>query len=74
MSKARTLVAPPPKVINDTNLSRAWARLLPFAGSGRQMANRDLEPRFAGEFLQFNPPEPYPSPVGATTVDRDQQA
>lgn len=28
MSKARTLVAPPPLVINDTNLSRAWARLL----------------------------------------------
>ena len=28
MSKARTLVAPPPMVIDDTNLSRAWARLL----------------------------------------------
>ena len=28
MSKARTLVAPSPVVIDDTNLSRAWARLL----------------------------------------------
>ena len=28
MSKARTLVTPPPTVIDDTNLSRAWARLL----------------------------------------------
>ena len=28
MSKARSLVAPPPMVIDDTNLSRAWARLL----------------------------------------------
>ncbi len=28
MSKPRTLVAPPPMVIDDTNLSRAWARLL----------------------------------------------
>ena len=28
MSKARTLVAPPPMVIDDTNLSRVWARLL----------------------------------------------
>ena len=28
MSKARTLVAPPPMVIEDINLSRAWARLL----------------------------------------------
>ncbi len=28
MSKARTLMAPPPLVIDDTNLSRAWARLL----------------------------------------------
>ena len=28
MSKAKTLVAPPPTVIDDTNLSRAWARLL----------------------------------------------
>ena len=28
MSKVRTRVAPPPLVIDDTNLSRAWARLL----------------------------------------------
>ena len=28
MSKARTPMAPPPLVIDDTNLSRAWARLL----------------------------------------------
>lgn len=28
MSKAKILVAPPPLVIDDTNLSRAWARLL----------------------------------------------
>ena len=28
MSKARSLVAPPPLLIDDTNLSRAWVRLL----------------------------------------------
>ncbi len=28
MSKAKSLVAPPPSLIDDTNLSRAWARLL----------------------------------------------
>ena len=28
MSKAKTLAAPPPTVIDETNLSRAWARLL----------------------------------------------
>ena len=28
MSKARTLMAPPPLLIDDTDLSRAWARLL----------------------------------------------
>src|ERR1041385_5527044 len=28
MSKAKMLLAPPPVVIDDTNLSRAWARLL----------------------------------------------
>ena len=28
MSKARALAAPPPLMIDDTNLSRAWARLL----------------------------------------------
>ena len=28
MSKARSLTAPPPVLIDDTNLSRAWARLL----------------------------------------------
>ena len=40
MSKARTLVAPPPMVINDTNLSRAWARLLlqVLDGAGTEVA------------------------------------
>ena len=28
MSKAKSLVTPPPFLIDDTNLSRAWARLL----------------------------------------------
>ena len=40
MSKARTLAAPPPMVIDDTNLSRAWARLLlqVLDGSGTEVA------------------------------------
>ena len=40
MSKARTLVAPPPLVIDDTNLSRAWARLLlqVLVGAGTEVA------------------------------------
>ena len=40
MSKARTLVAPPPTLIDDTNLSRAWARLLlqVFDGAGTEVA------------------------------------
>ena len=40
MSKAKILVAPPPLVIDDTNLSRAWARLLlqVLAGAGTEVA------------------------------------
>ena len=40
MSKARTLVAPPPTLIDDTNLSRAWARLLlqVLDGAGTEVA------------------------------------
>ena len=40
MSKAKALVAPPPLVIDDTNLSRAWARLLLQAreGAGTEIA------------------------------------
>ena len=40
MSKARTLAASPPLLIDDTNLSRAWARLLlqVLDGSGTEVA------------------------------------
>ena len=40
MSKARIRVAPPPTVIDDTNLSRAWARLLlqVLDGAGTEVA------------------------------------
>ena len=40
MSKAKTLVASPPIVIDDTNLSRAWARLLlqVLDGAGTEVA------------------------------------
>ncbi len=40
MSKARTLAASPPLVIDDTNLSRAWARLLlqVLDGAGTEVA------------------------------------
>ena len=40
MSKAKTMVAPPPMVIDDTNLSRAWARLLlrVLDGAGTEVA------------------------------------
>ena len=40
MSKAKMLVAPPPVVIDDTNLSRAWSRLLlqVLDGAGTEVA------------------------------------
>jgi len=40
MSKAKMLAAPPPMVIDDTNLSRAWARLLlqVLNGAGTEVA------------------------------------
>ena len=40
MSKGKALAAPPPLVIDDTNLSRAWARLLlqVFDNAGKEVA------------------------------------
>ena len=40
MSKAKMLAAPPPVVIDDTNLSRGWARLLlqVLDGAGTEVA------------------------------------
>jgi hypothetical protein len=57
MSKAKILAAPPPAVIDDTNLSRAWARLLlqVLDGAGTEVAPLILslsgfaENRAAGE-------------------------
>ena len=43
MSKAKMLAAPPPVVIDDTNLSRGWARLLLQVLDG-------LAPAASGEF------------------------
>src|SRR6516225_9306369 len=47
--------------------------LVPLAGSGRQVADRDLQSGFVGEFLQFPFPEAYPGAVTPSRVSRDQQ-
>src|SRR5205823_5220285 len=47
--------------------------LVPFAGAGGQVANRDLKTGFIGQFLQLGLPEPGSIAVAASTISRDQQ-
>src|SRR6266481_9554909 len=37
--------------------------LVPLAGAGRQVADRDVEAEFVGQLLQFAFPQPYPRAV-----------
>ncbi len=46
--------------------------LVPFAGAGRKVANRNIQPRLIGEFLQFEFPQPQPPPVASAAVGGDQ--
>jgi len=41
---------------------------VPFAGSGREVADRDLQPGFVGQFLQLQFPQPPSRSVAASTV------
>src|SRR6266850_4648532 len=47
---------------------------VPFAGTGRQMADHDVETEFVGELLEFTFPQPDPRAVAAATVGDDEQA
>jgi hypothetical protein len=47
--------------------------LVPFAGAGGQVANRDLKTGFIGQLLQLGFPQPGPVTVAASTHGRDQQ-
>ena len=47
--------------------------LVPFAGAGGQVANRDLKTGFIGQFLQLGLPQPGSIAVAASTISRDQQ-
>ena len=46
--------------------------LVPFAGAGGQVANRDLKAGFIGQLLQLGLPQPGPVTVAASTIGRDQ--
>src|SRR5450432_2049640 len=47
--------------------------LVPFAGTGRQMTDRDGNAEFVGEGLQFAFPEADPRAVAAATIGGDQK-
>ena len=47
--------------------------LVPLAGAGRQVANRNGELERVGELLQFDFPQPHPIAVTAAAVGRDQK-
>jgi hypothetical protein len=53
MSKSKTWSAPAPVIIDDTNLSRAWSRLLLHVldGAGTEIAPMILSLRFWREWL-----------------------
>src|SRR5882672_10093499 len=42
--------------------------LVPLAGAGRQVADRDVEAEFVGQLLQFAFPQPYPRAVAAAAI------
>ena len=47
--------------------------LVPLARARREVADRDLQARLVGEFLQFHLPEPDPIAVAPPAVGTDQQ-
>jgi hypothetical protein len=46
--------------------------LIPLAGSRREMADRDLQPGFVGQFLQLPLPQPHARSVAASAVRCNQ--
>ena len=46
--------------------------LVPFAGTGRKVTNRNAQCGLIGEFLQLQLPQPQSPPVTATAVGRNQ--
>ena len=46
--------------------------LVPFAGSGREVAYRDLQARLVGELLQFEFPKPQAGAIAAAAVGSDE--
>src|SRR5260370_13618904 len=47
--------------------------LVPFAGTGRQMTDRDVDAEFVGESLQLALPEPDPHAIAAAAISSDQE-
>lgn len=48
--------------------------LIPLAGAGRKVADRNNQPAFGAEILELGLPQPNTCPVAATAVGGDQQA
>jgi hypothetical protein len=49
-------------------------RLVPLAGAGREVTDRDGEPGLIGELLQLELPQPQPITVAASGVGGDEDA
>src|SRR5215813_15327829 len=47
--------------------------LVPFAGPGRKVANRNLQAKFIGQLRQFDLPQPRSAALAPTRVSRHQQ-
>ena len=48
--------------------------LIPLAGAGRQVADRNVEVEFVGQRLQFAFPQPHPRAIAAAAIGGDQQS
>src|SRR5260370_15439140 len=48
--------------------------LVPLARARREVTDRNLQPDFVGQFLQFPLPQPHPCPVAASGIGGNLQA
>ena len=63
-------LAPP---VDGDEREQAMLDLVPLAGSGRQVANRDGQLELVGQLLQLDLPQPHTIAVAAAAVGGDQQ-
>src|SRR2546425_748918 len=68
--KRRERVAPP---IERNGGKESVLDRIPFAGSRRQMADRNAQAALGGKLVQLHLPQPVASPIGSASISNDEQ-